>query len=238
MVDDKRLLARRISPERQSRKHPEDLVADVGLQAVDGQDDAALRAQQRLQPLGIGRGQGPQLVVAVQEVGDGALGEDDPAAGQFVVDLGDAAVLGIAEPADQGHDVEAELVIGQGEVGLGLGAVGPEEAGAIGIGAASDGQGQPEDAVEGGDGAEVVVVGIGPVLAFGAVEGTGRGSERGRVAVVVVVACAWGASLEVFLRPLYAAKGSPATFATLVFFNPFGLSLHFPRTVSLMRLGA
>ncbi len=29
----------------------------------------------------------------------------------------------LAEPADQGHDVESELVIGQGEVGLGLGAV-------------------------------------------------------------------------------------------------------------------
>ena len=149
---------------------PEDFVADIGLQAVDGQDDAALRAEQRLQPPGIGRGQGPQLIVAVQQVGDGALGEDDPPAGEFAVDLGDAAVLGIAEPADQGHDVEAELVIGQGEVGLGLGAVGAEEAGALGIGAASDGQGQPEDAVEGADGAIVIVVGIGPVPAFGAVE--------------------------------------------------------------------
>ena len=61
-------------------EHPEDLMADVGLQAVDGQDDAALGAQQRLQPLGIGRGQGPQLIVAVQQVGDGALGDDHPAA--------------------------------------------------------------------------------------------------------------------------------------------------------------
>ena len=86
------------------------------------------------------------------------------------MDLGDAAVLGMAEPADQGHDIEAELVIGQGEVGLGLGPVGSEEAGAVGIGAASDRQGQPEDAVEGGDGAEVVVAGLGPVSAFGAVE--------------------------------------------------------------------
>ena len=34
------------------------------------QDDAALRAEQRLHPPGIGRGQGPQLIVAVQEVGD------------------------------------------------------------------------------------------------------------------------------------------------------------------------
>ena len=94
-----------------------------------------------------------------------------PAVGQLAVDLGDAAVLGIAEPADQGHDVETELVIGQGEVGLGLGAVGSEEAGTSGIGTASDRQGQPDDAVEGGDGAEVVVVGLEPVLAFGAVEG-------------------------------------------------------------------
>ena len=156
-------------------------MADIRLQAVDGQDDAALRAQQRPQPLGIGGGQGPQLVVAVQQVGDGALGDDDPAAGQLAVDLGDAAVLGIAEPADRRHDVEAELVIGQGEVGLGLGAVGAEEAGAGGIGTASDRQGQPEDAVEGGDGAVVVVVGIGPVPAFGAIEedrGEGQGAIR------------------------------------------------------------
>ena len=130
-------------------------------------------AQQRPQPLGVGGGQGPELVVAVQEVGDRALSDDQAAAGQLAVDLGDAAVLGMAEPTDQGHDVEAELVIGQGEVGLGLGPVGAEEAGAIGIGTASDGQGQAEDAVEGGDGAEVVVAGPGPVLTFGAVERDG-----------------------------------------------------------------
>ena len=96
-----------------------------------------------------------ELVVAVQEVGDGALSDDQAAAGQFAMDLGDAAVLGVAEPTDQGHDVESELMIGQGEMGLGLGPVGAEEAGAIGIVTASDGQGQVEDAIEGGDGAEV-----------------------------------------------------------------------------------
>jgi hypothetical protein len=71
------------------------------------------------------------------------------------MDLGDAAVLDIAEPADGVDDVEAELVIGQCEVGLGLGAVGAKEARAGGIGAAADRQGQPEDAVEGADGAKV-----------------------------------------------------------------------------------
>src|SRR5258708_1521988 len=97
------------------------------------------------------------------------------------VGAGDAAVVGVAEPGDGGHDGEAELGRGQGEVGFGLGPVGPEEAGTLGIGAASDGEGQSEDALEGGDGAEVVVVGPGAVLAFGAVEGDrfqGQGAVR------------------------------------------------------------
>src|SRR5690242_10753904 len=58
-------------------------------------------------------------------------------------------------------------------MGLGLGPIGAEEAGAIGIGTAPDGQGQVQDALEGGDGAEVVVTGLGPMLAFGAVGGDG-----------------------------------------------------------------
>jgi hypothetical protein len=40
------------------------------------------------------------------------------------VDLGDGAVLRVAEAADEGEDVEAELVVGQGDVGLSLGAAG------------------------------------------------------------------------------------------------------------------
>ena len=148
-------------------------MADIGLQSIDGQDGAMLVAQQRFEALGVGRGQGPELVVAVQEVGDRALSDDQTAAGQFPMDLGDAAVLGMAEATDQGHDVEPEFVIRQGEMGLGLGPVGAEEAGAIGIVTASDGQGQVEDAIEGGDGAEVRVTGLGPMLTFGAVEDDG-----------------------------------------------------------------
>jgi hypothetical protein len=75
-------------------------VADIGPEAIDGQDDAALGAEQRAQPLGIGGGQGLQLIVAVEQVGDGARGDDEPAAGELAVDLGDAAVLDVAEPAD------------------------------------------------------------------------------------------------------------------------------------------
>jgi hypothetical protein len=126
-------------------------MTDIGLQAVDGQDDATLLAQQRFQPLGVGTGQCPELVVAVQEVSDCAWSDDQAAADQFLVDLGDAAVLGMARPADQVHDIEAEFMIRRGEVGLGLGSERQTEPGAVGIAAASDRQSQVENAIEGSE---------------------------------------------------------------------------------------
>jgi hypothetical protein len=83
------------------------------------------------------------------------------------VDRGEAAVLSRTEPADPRPHVEAELVMGQGEVGLGLGPMRAEEAGTLGIGTASDGEREPDDAIEGGDGAEVVIIGMEAVATFG-----------------------------------------------------------------------
>jgi threonine dehydrogenase-like Zn-dependent dehydrogenase len=61
--------------------------------------------QQAPQALGVGRRQGAEFVVAVQEMEGGALGEDHPAAGKFLVDRGDAAVLGMTQASDQSADV-------------------------------------------------------------------------------------------------------------------------------------
>ena len=58
-------------------------------------------------------------------------------------------------------------------MGFGLGPVGQTEPGAIGIVAASDGQRQMQDAVERGDGAEVVVAGPERLLTFRASRVTG-----------------------------------------------------------------
>ena len=123
-VEDSRLLARRISPREAVAEHPEDLVADVGLEAVDGQDHPAGGRGHPPEPLGVGEREGEQLVVAVQQVGDGAEAEGHAAADQLGMDLGDAAVLGMPQGADQGDDVEAELVLRQGEAPLLLGAEG------------------------------------------------------------------------------------------------------------------
>jgi hypothetical protein len=65
-------------------------------------------------------GQRTQFVVAVDEVADGTLGQGELATEQLAVDLGDALVVAIAERAGEQDDVEAELVVRQGDASLGL----------------------------------------------------------------------------------------------------------------------
>jgi len=100
------------------------------------------------QALGVGGCQGAEFVVAVQEVQDGAFGEDDPAAGKFVVDFGDAAVLDVPQATDQGEHVQAELVVGQREVRLGLGVIGLAVAATGPVVAAADADSKTGDAVQ------------------------------------------------------------------------------------------
>ena len=63
-----------------------------------------------LQPAVVGQGDGEQFVVPVEQVGDGPLGHGHPAADEVGADLGDGPVLGVPEAADEGDDVEPELV--------------------------------------------------------------------------------------------------------------------------------
>src|SRR4051812_6806337 len=106
-----------------------------------------------MQPLAVDGGEGAQFVVAVQEVADRAQGDGDATARQLLVDLRDAAMLGVTEAPDQGEHVEAELVMGQGDEGLRFRAAGTVVARAVGVGAAANAQGEARDSVEGGNGA-------------------------------------------------------------------------------------
>jgi hypothetical protein len=91
---------------------PEHLMADIRLESVDRQDHPPGPRRDPPQPGGIRGGQGQELVVAVQQVADAAGADRHAAADQLGVDLREAAVLGVAEAADQGDDVEAEFVLG------------------------------------------------------------------------------------------------------------------------------
>src|SRR5205823_7569315 len=137
---------------------PEDLMADIGLHAIDRQDDAALDAGHVPEAFGIGQGQGEQLIIAVQQVGDTPLADGHSSAGQLPIDLGDTAMVGVAERADGGHDVESELALGQCDPTLRLGPHRSAAARTVGGAAAPDLDRQPEGAAESDDGA---VVGIG-----------------------------------------------------------------------------
>src|SRR5258707_979422 len=80
-------------------------------------------------------------------------------------------MLGITEAANQGDDVEAEFVMGQGEVGFGFGAVGTVVAGTAPLGTAADLEGQAGDGVQGSDRAEVGIVKVQAVAALRAKRG-------------------------------------------------------------------
>ena len=159
---------------------PEDLVADVGLQAVDAEDDLARAGEDPAEPAVVGEGRGEEFVVAVEEVGDGPLGHGHVAIDEVVSDLGYGAVLRIAESPDQGDDVEPELVVREREASFGLGPVGPLAGGAAGGVAAPDGEAEAGDAAEGVERAPVGVVGPEVAAAVGAGGAAGRQIVSGR----------------------------------------------------------
>ena len=159
----------------------------------------------------------PQFVVAIQQVADGARGDGDAAPGQFAVDFGDAAVFRVAEAADQGENIEAELVVRQSEVRFGLWSVGPVEAFAGRVGAAANVQGEANDAVQRGHRAEVAVVVPELVEADGAMSGEGNQGLGMRGPRPCAGTWHGETSLGVCLPPFYAPEHSPTEFATLVF---------------------
>ena len=138
-------------------QHPQHLVADVRLQPVQRQDDAALLAQQRVQAVGVGEVERDQFLVALEQMRHGALSNHDPALVQGGMNLRDALVAAVAAQPDEGDHVQAELALGQGEAAFGLGSVRPAEARASRRAAAADLEGEPDDAVERRDRAPVVV---------------------------------------------------------------------------------
>jgi hypothetical protein len=128
-----------------------------------------------MQPLAVCGGQGTEFVVAVEEVADRAQGDGDATARQLLVDLGDAAMLSMTKASDECQDVEAELVVGQGQEGLGFRATGATVARTVGVWTATNEQGEAGSGVEGGDGAVLALGGPKEMTAFRAVS-----SDRGK----------------------------------------------------------
>lgn len=68
-------------------------------------------------------------------------------------------MFAVTEVADEGDDVEPELVVREGQAALGLGPVGLTNRRAVVVAAATDGEVESRDASESGEGAPIGVVG-------------------------------------------------------------------------------
>jgi hypothetical protein len=99
-------------------------MAHVGLYAIEGQDDAALRLGDASETIGVLEREAEQCIVALQEIGARALGHGDAPLDQGVMDVRDTAVVGLAVVAHPGDDIEATLGRGQGQAAFGFRPIG------------------------------------------------------------------------------------------------------------------
>ncbi len=107
--------ADRLHRARETVPHdPEDVLPLIRLQAVDRQNDVALLPQARGELCVVGEAYSQEFLVAGKQVRDGALRDGDAPVAQRLVDLGDAAMLAVAQAADAHDNVETKLVMGQG----------------------------------------------------------------------------------------------------------------------------
>jgi hypothetical protein len=99
-------------------------MAHVGVEAIEGQEDPALGLGETLETICVGKIESDEFIVALEEIGDGPLGNSATAFAQGVMEFWDTPVMGIAQGADVSHDIETERVFGQGQATFGLGAIG------------------------------------------------------------------------------------------------------------------
>jgi hypothetical protein len=89
---------------------PQHLMADIGLQAIEGQNDPALRLSDPLEARRVGERESEQFVVAVEQMGDCPGGDGHSPLAQVLIDFRQTAVLRVAQGAYPGNDIEAKLV--------------------------------------------------------------------------------------------------------------------------------
>jgi hypothetical protein len=135
---------------------PEPLMADVRLEAIEGQDALALHGGDPRQAGGSRAREGQQGVVALEQRRDRPRGDGPPAVAQVRMDGGATAVVRGAQGATPRHDIEATLVLGEGPAALGFRTGGTAERRTGAVETASDWEGERPHVVQGRDRARVM----------------------------------------------------------------------------------
>ncbi len=134
-------------------------MADIGLEAIEGQDDATSDLCDALEAGRVLQREGYQFVVTLQEIGDRPWGHSHTAFEQGLMDFWDTAVVAIALLANEGDDVETKLVLGERQSPFLFGAVGLVQVRTGLVETAANLEGETQDRVERGDGTVVMVGG-------------------------------------------------------------------------------
>ena len=103
---------------------PEDFMAHIGLEAIEGQDDPPLRLGNAPETRRGLEGEGDQFVIALQEIGDRAGRDGQPPLDQRLMDFRHTTVGPIASGTNEGEDIKTKLMLGQGQTPFYFGPVG------------------------------------------------------------------------------------------------------------------
>ena len=95
----------------------------------------------------VGKPKGNQLLVALQQVGNGPGSDGNLALLQVAMDFWHAAVVPVAERADMSDHVKAKLAMGQGPGTFFLGAIGVLKGRTLPVVTLKDGEGEAANAV-------------------------------------------------------------------------------------------
>jgi hypothetical protein len=137
--------------------HPQNLVAHVRLQPVQGEDRSPLPLKHLSQPVAIREPYGHQLLVTIEQIGHRALGDAHPSTEELAVDLRHAAMMSVAQSTHQRYDIQAELALGQREGALLLGPARFLVECALPVHAATDDQPETHRSFQRADGAGAVI---------------------------------------------------------------------------------
>jgi hypothetical protein len=147
-------------------QYPEDFMADLGLETIEGQDDATTDLGDTVEARRVLQREGDQFIVTLQEIRDRPWGHCHVALDQGLMDFWDTAVVAIALLPHEGDDVKTKLVLGKCQAPFVFGTVGVVHVRTGLVETATNLEGEPQDRVERGDG-PVVMVGSPQRLATG-----------------------------------------------------------------------
>jgi hypothetical protein len=95
---------------------PEDFMTHIGLEAIEGQDDATAGLREALEAERILQREGDQFVVPLQEIGDCPWSYGHAALDQRLIDFRDTPVVAVAPLSNEGHNIKAKFMLGECQV--------------------------------------------------------------------------------------------------------------------------